>query len=128
MLPLCVLVHVWCNDDGVCKDGSKVAVGCNVTLIGTGPLVWWRLQALVPQSAGNTARELWRPEGWGQPVSAAPRCVLVHVWCSDDDGVCKDGSKMGEGCNVTLIGTGVVVVAGTCPTISWRHCPRALAT
>ena len=37
-------------------------------------------------------------------------------------------SKMVEGCNVTLIGTGVVAVAGTCPTISWPHCPRALAT
>ena len=37
-----------------------------------------------------------------------PLCVLVHVWYSDDDGVCKDGSKMVEGCNVTLIGTGVM--------------------
>ena len=34
--------------------------------------------------------------------------VLVHAWCSDDDGVCKDGSKLVEGCNVTLIDTGVM--------------------
>ena len=47
-----------------------------------------------------------------------PLCVLVHAWCSDDDGVCKDGIKVAMGCNVTLIGTGVEAVAGTCPTIS----------
>ena len=55
MLSLCVLVHVWCSDDdGVCKNGSKVAVGCNVTLIGTDVVA---VQGLVPQSVGNTARE-----------------------------------------------------------------------
>ena len=42
-----------------------------------------------------------------------PLCVLVHGWCSDADGVCKDGSKVAMGCNVTLMGTGVVVVAGS---------------
>ena len=42
-----------------------------------------------------------------------PLCVLVPAWCSDDDRVCMDGSKMVEGCNVTLMGTGVVVVAGS---------------
>ena len=52
-------------------------------------------------------------------------CVLVHVWCSDDDGVCKNGSKVAVGCNVTLIGTDVVVVAGTCLAISWQHCPQS---
>ena len=52
-------------------------------------------------------------------------CVLVHAWCSDDDGMCMDDSNMLEGCNVTLIGSGVVAVAGTCSTVSWQHCLRA---
>ena len=34
----------------------------------------------------------------------------------------------GECCHVTLMGGGAVAVAGTCPTISWQHCLRALAT
>ena len=53
MLTLCVLVHVWCSDDdAVCKDGNKVAVGCNVTLIGTGVVA---VAKSLQQSAGNTA-------------------------------------------------------------------------
>ena len=77
--------------------------------------------ATLPESFGNL-------KVGGRPVSAAPLCVLVHAWCSDDDGVCKEGGKNAVGCNVTLISGGVVAVAGPCPTISWQHCLRALAT
>ena len=59
MLPLCVLVHAWCSDaDGVCKDGSKVAMSCNVTLMGTGVVpflrhLYYNQLATLPDSFGN---------------------------------------------------------------------------
>ena len=60
MLTLCVwFVHVWCSDDdGVCKDGSKMVVGCNVTLMGTDVMSFLRLLshnqlATLPESFGD---------------------------------------------------------------------------
>ena len=80
--------------------------------------------ATLPESFGNLKV--------GRDLEVLSLCVLVPAWCNDADGVCKDGSKnavkVAMGCNATLIGTGVVAVAGSCTTISWQHCPRALAT